>query len=163
MIAAVYFDDIVGEKLEFAGRKDHTIWATGERSRVGKVPLVGETPQPDQDNLDKLLANANAFLKHGRQGDGNHSGGLNSVSLGRAYRPTTQTGLPLIGAVPPERLSPLPGGSIRSVHSTIRESVYVNSGHGSHGLLLAMGSGKLMSQMLRGEKTDIDLPDMNFI
>ena len=155
-IAAVYLDDIVGEKLEFAGRNDHTIWATGERSRIGKVPLLGETPEPDQDNLDKLLANANVFLKHG-QGD---NSGLKIVSLGRSYRPTTQTGLPLIGGVPPERLSP--GGSIWSVNST-RKSVYVNFGHGSHGLLLGMGSGKLMSQMLRCEKTDIDLPNMDLL
>ena len=155
-IAAVYLDDIVGAKLEFAGRSDHTIWATGESSRIGKVPLLGETPEPDQDNLDKLLASANVFLKHG-PGD---NSGLKIVSLGRSYRPTTQTGLPLIGGVPPERLSP--GGPIWSANST-RRSVYVNFGHGSHGLLLGMGSGKLMSQMLRCEKTDIDLSKMDLL
>ena len=30
-------------------------------------------------------------------------------------------------------------------------------GHGSYGLTLGMGSGRLMSQLMRGEKPDIDL------
>lgn len=152
-IAAVYLDDIVGEKLEFAGRNDHTIWATGERSRIGAVPKLGQTPEPDQVSLDKLHANAVTFLKHEQGGD--HE--LHVLSQGRSYRPTTRTGMPIIAGVPAGRLST--GGSVRPLNS-VRKSVFINSGHGSHGLLLGMGSGKLMSQMLLGEKTDIDVSKM---
>lgn len=84
-IGAVYLDEIVGERLEFAGRNDHTIWATGKRSHVGAVPKVGQTPEPDQASLDKLHADAETFLKHG-QGDDCDS---HVLSQGRSYRPTT--------------------------------------------------------------------------
>ena len=155
-IAAVYLDDIVGEKLEFAGRNDQTIWATGKRSHIGAVPKVGQTPEPDQASLKKLHANAKVFLKHGQGTDCE----LHILSQGRSYRPATQTGLPIIAGVPAGRLSA--GGSVWPLNS-IRKSVYVNFGHGSHGLLLGMGSGKLISQMLLGQKTDIDVSKMGLL
>ena len=146
----------MGEKLEFAGRNDHTIWATGERSHIGAVPKVGQTPEPDQASLKKLHANATVFLKHGQGNDCE----LRVLSQGRSYRPTTQSGLPIIAGVPAGRLA---AGSPVWPLKAVRKSVYVNFGHGSHGLLLGMGSGKLMSQMLLGEKTDIDVSKMGLL
>ncbi|MDI1485903.1 MAG: hypothetical protein OHK93_004092 [Ramalina farinacea] len=154
-IGAVYLDDIVGEKLEFAGRNDHTIWATGKRSHAGVVPTVGRTPEVDQASLDELHADAEVFLKHG-QGEDRE---LHVLSQGRSYRPTTQTGMPIIAGVPADRLSV--NSSIWPLETT-KKSVYVNFGHGSHGILLGMGSGKLMSQIIRGEKTDINVSKMGF-
>ena len=95
-IAAVYFDEIVGEKLEFAGRNDQKVWATGERSRIGTLPKVGDAAEPDEKALLKLLAHATRFLKH-KQGD---DPGLHIVKQGRSFRPETPSRLPVITAVP---------------------------------------------------------------
>lgn len=67
--------------------------------------------------------------------------------------------MPIIAGVPPCRLAA--GGSVMPL-DTMRKSVYVNYGHGSLGMLLGMGSGKLMSQMISGEKTEIDVSKMGF-
>ena len=41
-IAAVYFNKIVGKKLNFASHTNQKVWATGEKSRIGFLRL--ETP-----------------------------------------------------------------------------------------------------------------------
>ena len=58
----MYFDEIVGEKLEFAGRNDQKVWATGEKSRIGTLPTVGDAPEPDEKALLELLTHATRFL-----------------------------------------------------------------------------------------------------
>lgn len=154
-IAAVYFDEIVGEKLEFAGRNDQKVWATGPKSPIGTLPKAGDAPEPDEKAILKLLANATRFLKH-KQGDGP---GLHVVQQGRSFRPETPSRLPIISAVP--------GSKLTTQDTTIlsddrRPSVFINSGHGSHGISLGMGSGKVMSQIILGRKPDVDLSKMGF-
>ncbi|KAI4121852.1 MAG: hypothetical protein LQ338_006133 [Usnochroma carphineum] len=142
-IAATYFDDIVDHKLEFAGRNDHTIWATGEKSTIGTVPDVGEVPHPDPASLAKLKAYSDIFLKHPH-------GELRAITQGRSYRPENQKQLPVIAAIPSSKLS-------RARCCDGKPSVYINSGHGSYGVTLGMGSGKIMSQMVLGEEPDVDV------
>ena len=142
-IAAVYFNDIVGHKLEFAGRNDGTIWATGEKSQTGEVPRIGHAPQPDPEYLAKLKRYADVFLK-GPLGD-------RVITQGRSYRPATRSGLPIISGVPASKLSPAEGCDGADT------SVYINSGHGSYGVTLGMGSGKLMSQLVLGQDIDLDI------
>ena len=62
-IAGVYFDAIVGHKLEFAGRTDHTIWAIGEKIATGEVAEVGQVRQPDPGSLRNLKGYSDLYLK----------------------------------------------------------------------------------------------------
>ena len=117
-IAGVYFDAIVGHELEFAGRNDHTIWATGEQTATGEVPGAGQVPQPDPGSLGKLKFYADLYLK--RQHGGKQR--MRVIGQGRAYRPATRTQLPIIAAVPACELS-----SDRC--NDCNTSVFVNSGH----------------------------------
>lgn len=154
-IAAVYFDEIVGEKLEFAGRNDQKVWATGEKSQIGTLPKPGDAPEPDEKALLNLLANATRFLKY-KQGD---EPGLHIIKQGRSFRPETPSRLPVITAVP--------GCKLNTQDTTLpsddrRPSVFINSGHGSYGVTLGMGSGKVMSQIIMGSKPDVDLSKMGF-
>ena len=145
-IAAIYLDDIVGEKLEYAGRNDGTIWTTGVKGGRGEVPGVGEEPEPDAGNLFKLKAYAERFLKT--------KDALQVVSQGRSYRPATRSGLPVIAEIPACKLS----SRIMSPHCRHgRTSVYVNSGHGSYGVTLGMGSGKVMSQIILNQRPDVNV------
>ncbi|KAL8745703.1 MAG: hypothetical protein Q9184_007839 [Pyrenodesmia sp. 2 TL-2023] len=146
VIAATYFDDIVGEKLEFAGRNDHTIWATGAKSDIGTVPNIGEVPEPNASSLARLKAYSDIFLKHPQ-------GGLRVINQGRSYRPANEKQLPIIAGIPSSMLST--NGSRAG-----KSSVYINSGHGSYGVTLGMGSGKIMSQLVLGEEPSVNLTKM---
>lgn len=145
-VGAVYLDEIVGQKLEFAGRNDHTIWATGEKSYFGEVPDLGHVPTPDLGSLAKLRNYSDTFLtrSHGPKQE------LRVIGSGRAYRPATETQLPIIASVPGCRLS---GNRCENG----KTGVYINSGHGSYGVTLGMGSGKLMSQIVLGRPTDLNV------
>ena len=151
-IAGVYFDAIVGHKLEFAGRNDHTIWATGEKIATGEVPDVGRAPQPDPGSLGKLKGYAALYLK--RQHPCKQQ--MRVISQGRAHRPATRTQLPSISAVPACKLSADRCGSAKT-------GVFVNSGHGSYGVTLGMGSGKLMSLIILNDETDLDISKFTLI
>ncbi|KAL8788878.1 MAG: hypothetical protein Q9195_007092 [Heterodermia aff. obscurata] len=147
-IAGVYFNDIVGQKLEFAGRNDNTIWTTGEKSEVGEVPSLGDIPKPDPSKLAKLRAYADMFLKHPHTDGGQQ--GLRVLRHGRSYRPATWNSLPVIAGIPSCSLNTKESG-----HAGAR--VFINSGHGSYGVTLSMGSGKLMSQMILNKRLDVDI------
>ena len=149
-IAAVFLDEIVGQKLEFAGRNDNTVWATGEKSQIGELPNVGGIPYPNISNLLRLKEKANEFLKHPSRGDPE----LYVLNQGRSYRPTTRTQLPIIAGVPACKLS-----SDKCDDSEI--TVYINFGHGSHGVALGMGSGKLMSQVVLNRSVDLDISKLD--
>ncbi|KAL8847098.1 MAG: hypothetical protein Q9221_007847 [Calogaya cf. arnoldii] len=143
VIAATYFDDIVGEKLEFAGRNDHTIWVTGAKTDNGTVPEVGEVPEPKASSLAKLKAYSDTFLKQPQ-------GGLRIVKQGRSYRPANEKQLPIIAGVPSSKLS-------TNRNKDGKPSVYINAGHGSYGVTLGMGSGKIMSQLILGEEPSVNV------
>ena len=149
-IAAVFLDEIVGQKLEFAGRNDNTVWATGEKSQTGELPKVGVIPNPNISNLLRLNEQADEFLKHPSKEDSE----LCVLNRGRSYRPTTRTQLPIIAGVPACKLS-----SDKCDDGEI--TVYINFGHGSRGVTLGMGSGKLMSQIVLNESVDLDISKLD--
>ncbi|KAL8747045.1 MAG: hypothetical protein Q9190_001010 [Brigantiaea leucoxantha] len=145
-IAAIYLDDIVGEKLEFAGRNDGTIWVTGRRSFTGAVPPVGSHSEPDKEMIQSLTASSKRFLEHGSDDISKMI-----IKTGRSYRPATKSMLPVFAGLRSRCLS------AKSLQKQGPESpiVFINSGHGSYGITLGMGSGKLMSQIISGRKESI--------
>ena len=76
---------------------------------------------------------------------------LGVVDLGRAYRPATPSGRPVISVVVRYQL-------VDDVaFDYLPSNVFLCWGHGSYGLTLGPGTGKRMSQMLRGDVPDVDL------
>ena len=147
-VAAVYLDNLVGQKLEFAGRNDHTIWATGKERQTGTLPKAGQVPSPDQEALQSLKAYARTYLRPGYQ----------TIDKGRSYRPANRNQLPVIAGVPAARLY-----KKERAKCCGKVSVFINSGHGSYGVTLSMGSGKVMSQMILGDKVALDISRLGLL
>lgn len=154
-VAYVSFEAIVGEKMEFAARNDGTIWVCGRKDYTAPLPLPGQTAKPNQEMIEELLGRARKWLNSKCRCLEKHANELQLVSKGRAFRPATKSGLPVISEVTP---SDLTGDLTISAQSSKSSSgAFVCWGHGSYGLTLGMGTGKLMGQIICGEKPDLDL------
>ncbi|RYP91023.1 hypothetical protein DL770_002853 [Monosporascus sp. CRB-9-2] len=145
--SAVFFDDIVHEKLEYAGRNNGSIFVCGRRNFTATLPPPGKEDEPDKKVLSDLIQYSRRFIHQDIEGGACPA--LPILEKGRAFRPSTITGLPLISEIPPEKLS--------GVESEIPTGVFLCYGHGSYGMTLGMGSGKLMAQVILGLKPDIDI------
>ncbi|KAF8865896.1 hypothetical protein BDZ45DRAFT_378171 [Acephala macrosclerotiorum] len=153
--AFVSLANIVGEKLEFAGRNDGTIWCCGKRNFTASLPAPGEIDEPDEAVIEELCGYARRWLNTSCKCTSKHVDELEIVGTGRAFRPSTKSGLPIISQVKPWDLT----GASTNTDQVLNASsgVFVSWGHGSYGLTLGMGMGKLMSQLMCGQKPDLDL------
>ncbi|KAI0593542.1 hypothetical protein F4775DRAFT_597126 [Biscogniauxia sp. FL1348] len=153
--AFVSFADIVGNKLEFAGRNDGTIWACGRRNCKAELPLPGRIDTPDEDLIDELTRYARKWINWRCSCIKPHTTKFELLDKGRAFRPATKSGLPVISEVPSSDLTQTTADHDQSTNGS--SGVFICWGHGSYGVTLGMGSGRLMSRLMRGETPDIDI------
>ena len=153
----IIFDDYVEHQLEFVGRNDGTIWISGLDNRVKRLGDVKGSEVPDEDAFSMLSGYARRFLLASEMEEGDDP---DVLATGRTYRPTIDRELPIIAHVDPRKLCPVnqtdgncPVGDLDGPPG----GVFVCSGHGRYGITLAMGSGRLMSQMIMGDATDFDV------
>lgn len=123
----------------------------GCKSYIGNLPIVGTSAPADTDVIAELVGRAYRFLKVQNLDNPAKFEELQVASSGRAYRPATPSGRPMTSAVPPDQLS---GGFGYAGSSG---NVFLCWGHGSYGITLGPGTGKLMSQIIQGIAPDIDL------
>ncbi|KAI1362625.1 hypothetical protein F5Y08DRAFT_269231 [Xylaria arbuscula] len=162
--AFVSFANIAGSKMEFAGRNDGTIWACGRRNLTARLPPPGHQQEPDDMMINELAGYAQKWINwqcncNSISVENNHEN-HNSIQLidkGRAFRPATPSGLPIIDKVSPLDLTITSTNCNTSLTRESSSGLFVCWGHGSYGLTLGMGSGRLMAQLMFGEKPDIDL------
>lgn len=150
-IAFIALDDIVDEKLEFTGRNDGTIWLIGRKDSNATLPPLGKVASPNGAMINELIDRAKRHLSFVAGEVGQDGATLEIIDKGRAIRPATNSLLPIISSVKAEDLSDDVGSSSDS------SGVFVSWGHGSYGLTLGMGTGKILSQLVLGEETDIDI------
>ncbi|KAJ5711094.1 hypothetical protein N7488_005250 [Penicillium malachiteum] len=150
-LAVVFFDDIVHDKLEFAGRNDGTIWVCGRRNYTAKLPPLNTEDKPDETVISDLMKFSRRFFEAADEGKGiGHDPII--LAQGRYFRPSTVSGLPIISKISSTFLF-----CSEKPHSSADSGVFVCYGHGSYGITLGIGSGKLISQLVRNQKTDIDI------
>lgn len=153
--AFVSFANLVGEKLEFAARNDGTIWGCGRRNHNAPLPPPRHAEEPDEALVAELSAHARRWLDWSCHCTEEHDGMVQVVKKGRAFRPVTTSALPLMAEMEPWMLT----SESKTGNDTGNRSsgLFVCWGHGSYGLTLGMGSGRLMSQLMSGKEPDIDL------
>lgn len=85
----------------------------------------------------------------GNGDDGNNRDDLETIREALCFRPVSQRGTPFIGKVPESRLG--------LVMKSNEGGVWIASGHGPWGITLSLGTGRVISEMLMGEKTSADV------
>ena len=133
-IAFIALDDIVGEKLEFVGRDDGTIWLIGRKDYNASLPSLGHLAEPNEEMIKELIGRAEQSLE----------------KLGRSWRLWVKDGLfglrliiPIISKVEAKDIS----DNKCLLEEDGRELIgaFVSWGHGSYGLTFGIGTSKLMS------------------
>lgn len=115
---------------------------THHEDQMGFDPPSPAAPsQPLCDHIQKLNNVAAQLL----------GGDLQTVKTALCYRPVTRSGLPII-----ERLRDEDLGGVKTLKGE-EGGVYVVCGHGPWGISLSLGTGKVVSEMVRGVKTSADI------
>lgn len=158
-VGFVSFAPLLGEKIEFAARNDGTVWACGRRNIDADLPSPDLLGEPDEKLINELIDHARGWLNWNCTCDlaaeTHHTAReFQLVGQGRAFRPATESGLPTISGVSASGLTDANGTADPASNPS---GVFVCWGHGSYGLTLGMGSGRLISQLMLGEETDIDV------
>lgn len=125
--AVVSFANLVGEKLEFAARKDGTIWGCGRRNHNAPLPHPRHAKEPDEALVAELSAHAQRWLDWSCHCTEEHDGMVQVVKKGRAFRPATSSALPLMAEMEPWML-------------TSESNSGSDTGKGSSGLSFFLGS-----------------------
>ncbi|KAI1127493.1 nucleotide-binding domain-containing protein [Nemania abortiva] len=98
-IAFIALDGIVGEKLEFAGREDGTIWLIGRKDYNTSLPPLGESAKPDPSLVEELTDRAKEYLRRGCRADHQFCETVEIIGTGRGIRPAASSLLPIISQV----------------------------------------------------------------
>lgn len=95
---AFFFDKIVNERLECSGRNDGTKWACGRRNHDAKLPSPGAAQDPNKKETSRLVTHSQRFIQSAEAAGAGKSDGVQVLDIGRAFRPSTVSGLPSITA-----------------------------------------------------------------
>lgn len=167
MRAEVILDDVVDHQLEFVGREnqkthDFVIWVCGLNNEESKAGDVDDQAEPDEDAIVRLREYAAQFLWDGESAQ---QEGPEVLKKGRTYRPTIDRDLPILTSVSCNELHKSRISQEQFYHGQRdckKSGVWVCTGHGKYGITLGLGSGKLMSQMILGDKPDLDVSALGF-
>jgi glycine/D-amino acid oxidase-like deaminating enzyme len=91
--AFVSFELLIGEKFEFAGRNNGTIWAYGPRNFDAKLPPPGQSDDPDEEIIQEMNERAHQWLNWNCTCEEQHGDEVQILETGRASRPATKSGL----------------------------------------------------------------------
>lgn len=129
-------NDIVGEKLKFASRNDGTIWTWGAKDQNGTQPPLCSRSPPDAAKFADLTHRAYRILCVNNAEGPDAFKELEFIVLGRAFRPVTLSGCPMMTVDEPDKLS-----HRDCLHVDGRRgNVFLCCRHGSWGLTLGQGT-----------------------
>lgn len=105
-LASIALDDIVGEKSEFTGRNDGTIWIIGSKDhKNATLPPLGQFADPDPTMIEELISRAREYVEPAFGSVKQTETRLEIVDKGRAIRPAANSLLPIISQVEADDLS----------------------------------------------------------
>ena len=131
---------------ELYSRPSGIIYIAGVNSPGMPLPPLATGAKAVEGSQAELKKIASALIKS--------DGDLEVVRSGLCFRPVTNSGLPILGRVPDDKLG-------MSTRSGAEGGVFVAAGHGPWGISLSLGTGKAMSELILGKDTSADIDALN--
>lgn len=147
----LYLDEILGHTLDISSYLGGTLYVGGYGGATEDLPDFA-------DDVEAQPA-AVAAMKDlcARTLDLAEDEAVDVISVGRSYRPVVELRRPIITQLSLERLM-----GPQKVPSNIKGAFYLNTGHGSDGITLGPGSGKVMSDLIYGRKPAANISGLGF-
>ncbi|OJD24453.1 hypothetical protein ACJ73_04189 [Blastomyces percursus] len=128
------------------------------------LPELAEDVQGQPDEIEAMLKTARQYLRLKANEE------LEIVKAGRCYQPLAAPDIPTITKVNWEMLgdsktkleSDAPLNGSKQQRSPVIGGLYLNTGHGSDGITLGPGSGKVMSELLLGRTPSVSISNIGF-
>ena len=157
---------VTDSRLEFVGQRDDNsnsgvIYICGIDNKQDPIEDVEKEIEPDKEAVTRLSDYAHRYLA--ALSKATLESPTTIVATGRSYRPTNTTHIPIITAVASEDLRRRSDNAAdEPILDSLNSGVWVCTGHGMYGISLGMGSGKLLSEMILGEKLGVDISMLGF-
>ncbi|KAF2396199.1 FAD dependent oxidoreductase-like protein superfamily [Trichodelitschia bisporula] len=143
---AIFATDVNGFSPEIFSRLGEEVYIAGLNSSSIPLPELPTDVEARPEAIEKLKGVAAKML--GLSDDEND---IQILREGLCFRPVCSTGRPVIARVPDEQL-----GDIKTREGT-QGGVFVAAGHGAWGISHSLGTGKLMTELLEGQKLSADI------
>ena len=120
---------------------DPEIWIGGLNDPNMKLPDTADAVKAmlRRKDIDDLRRTTAVLTGLSQEGQEMNEDDLQTTREGLCFRPVSRTGVPIVAAVKEQK------------------GVWIASGHGPWGISLSLGTGKVISEMVRGEDTSADI------
>ena len=146
---AVFATDDLGFSPEIFSRLDEEVYITGLNST--KIPL------PELSTDAKIQPEQISTLKEAAKNMLGLPGGKDDLQILReslCFRPVTSSGRPIISKVPDSKL-----GGIKTRDGG-EGGVFLAAGHGAWGISQSLGSGKVLTELIEGQLTSVNIQSL---
>jgi len=136
-------------RIPNAGKPE--IWVGGLNSSTMRLPELASDAKEmiDQKSMQKLKAATVQLTGLSQEGDEIYQDDLEVVREGLCFRPASKSGKPIITKLKDEEL----GTDVKFDDG----GVYIAAGHGPWGISLGLGTGVVVSEMVQGKKTTVEV------
>lgn len=138
----MFTTDSSGYSPEIFSRMGEEIYVAGLNSAAIPLPKLATDSELDQESIDTLKKTAERLLG---------VDGVEVVREGMCFRPVTRKGTPILCKIEDEKL-----GNV-GTRGGAEGGVWLATGHGPWGITNSLGTGKVMSEMITGTATSVDV------
>lgn len=147
---AVFTTDPAGFSPEIFSRVGGEIYVAGLNSSTIPLPKLPTDTQIDDAAIEKLkTVSAKLLGLPGLEDD------FEIMREGLCFRPVTASGRPIITRIEDGML-----GAAMSTRGGGEGGVFLSAGHGPWGISLSLGTGKVLAEMVEGEKTSASVESL---
>jgi glycine/D-amino acid oxidase-like deaminating enzyme len=143
---AIFTSDEEGYSPEVFSRMGGEIYIAGLNNPSLALPTLATDSKIDESAVQQLKKTAQRLLGiHEKLGD------LEVVRKGLCFRPVTNKGTPTLAEIPDKSLGDM------ATRGAGEGGVWLAAGHGPWGISLSLGTGKVMSDMILGKPTSVNV------
>ncbi|KAL8895871.1 MAG: hypothetical protein Q9207_007971 [Kuettlingeria erythrocarpa] len=138
----IFLEGIIGQKVDISDFQEGSLYVGGYITKAEELPETVMEVKPQEDSVHEMKTIAMDFLACANKSD------IEVLDVGRAYRPFLTMGRPVIAKAALHELLNKPQ-EVPAKGNAQTGGVFFNVGHGSDGITLGPGSGKVMSELIR--------------